>query len=183
MREPAGLSRIERLMVALGRRSRRPARVYLTGGACAVLLGWRETTLDVDLSILPDDDEVLRLLPVLKEELSLNVELAAPSQFLPPLPGWEERSLFIRQEGPLTFLHYDFYAQALAKIERGHAQDRGDVAAMLATGRVQPAQLRSLYAAVRDQLYRYPAVDPTALDSALEVALKEAKGGADQPPG
>jgi hypothetical protein len=51
----------------------------------------------------------------LKSELDLNVELASPADFIPPLPGWRERSRLIAREGALTFFHYDFYAQALAK--------------------------------------------------------------------
>jgi len=40
MRELADSSRIERFMRELGRAAREEARVYLTGGATAVLLGW-----------------------------------------------------------------------------------------------------------------------------------------------
>ena len=39
-------------------------------------------------------------------------------------------SPFIVKEGPLAFRHFDLYAQALAKIERGHAQDLVDVREM-----------------------------------------------------
>jgi hypothetical protein len=38
----------------------------------------------------------------------------------------------------VAFYHYDFYSQALAKIERGHSQDRVDVAAILARRLVEP---------------------------------------------
>ena len=56
----------------------------------------------------------------------MNVELASPDDFIPEVPGWQERSRFIQQEGKLTFFHYDFYAQALAKIERRHTIDEED---------------------------------------------------------
>jgi hypothetical protein len=55
-----------------------------------------------------------------------NIELAAPDDFIPPLPGWEEWSIFIARRGKIDFYHYDLYAQALAKIERGHARDLAD---------------------------------------------------------
>lgn len=119
MREPVTASRVTSFMRELAAASRAASRVYLTGGASAVLLGWRETTLDIDIKIVPEDDRVLRAIPELKKRLRLNVELASPGDFIPPLPGWEERSPFIRQEGSLFFHHYDFYAQCLAKIERG----------------------------------------------------------------
>jgi hypothetical protein len=70
--------------------------MYLTGGATAVLEGWRESTVDVDIRFEPDSDAALERIRDLKEELSLNVKLASPLDFLPPLPGWEERSRFRR---------------------------------------------------------------------------------------
>jgi hypothetical protein len=68
-------------MRALGRAARRPGRVYLTGGATAVLDGWRESTIDIDIKLVPDDDALLRAIPELKESLQVNVELAAPASF------------------------------------------------------------------------------------------------------
>lgn len=64
-------------------------------------------------------DRLFRALPQLKEELEINIELASPDPFIPELPGWQERSLFVAREGRLSFYHYDLFAQALAKIERG----------------------------------------------------------------
>jgi hypothetical protein len=171
MRRLAEVTRIRRLMEALGAAATGEARVYLTGGASAVLLGWRETTIDVDLTLGTDRDELLRALPRLKEELELNIELAAPSHFVPELPGWEERSPFIAREGRVSFHHYDFYAQALAKIERGHVQDRADVQSMLRSGLVQPQRLREFFGAIRSQLYRYPSIDPSAFAKSLEEVL------------
>jgi len=159
MRELTDASRLDRFMRELARAARGAANVYLTGGASAVLLGWRATTLDVDLKLVPESDELLRAIAKLKDELRLNVELAAPDQFLPPLPQWRERSVFIVRHDPLSFFHYDFYAQALAKLERGHAHDLVDVASMRAAGLVQDARLRDLLAAIQPQLYRFPAVD------------------------
>src|SRR5438093_8361404 len=127
MRKEVNAERVKRFMTALARGTKRPARVYLVGGATAVLLAWRESTIDIDLKIIPETDEILRSLPRLKEQLEINIELASPDDFIPPLPGWQERSRFIRQEGKLSFYHYDFYAQVLAKIERRHEIDLKDV--------------------------------------------------------
>lgn len=158
-------------MRSLGAAAPVDARVYFTGGVTAVLMGWRPTTIDVDLSIVPDRDEILRLLPALKNDLKLNIELASPAHFLPELPGWEERSLFIGREGRLSFYHYDFYAQALSKIERGHTQDRADVRSMLDAHLIEPARLREFFETITPLLYRYPAVDPGSLRRALDEAL------------
>ena len=155
-------------MKALAAAANTPSRVFLVGGATAVMLGWRTSTIDVDLKIIPETDELLRTLPSLKERLHLNIELAAPDDFIPEVPGWQERSQFIEQVGKLAFYHYDFYAQALAKIERGHDIDVLDVIQMLATGLVQRQQLLEMFSLIEDQIYRYPAVDKDSFRRAVE---------------
>jgi len=167
MRQLADSSRIERFMRELGRVARAEGRVYLTGGATAVLFGWRESTIDVDVKLIPDSDELLREIPRLKEDLDLNVELAAPSDFIPLPPGWEERSPLIRREGKLSFHHFDPVAQALSKAERGHAQDRLDVREMIDSGLVDPAEARAQFARIEPELYRFPAIDPDAFRAAV----------------
>ena len=132
------------------------------------MLGWRTSTIDIDLKIIPESDEILRSLPQLKERLQLNIELASPGDFIPELPGWQERSRFIQQEGKLAFYHYDFYAQALAKIERGHQIDSHDVHQLIASGLVDPKRLRELFFTIEDQLYRYPAIDGPTFRRAVE---------------
>lgn len=171
MRLETNAERIERFMEALGTRVDTPGRVYFTGGATAVLLGWRTSTLDLDLKLVPDSDAVLRAIPRLKEELSLNLELAAPDQFIPPLPGWEERSRFIRQVRRLSFFHYDFYAQTLAKLERRHVKDRLDVEQMLRLGLVEPGELKRFFGLIEPELYRYPAIDPAAFRREVERVM------------
>lgn len=171
MREVIDAERLREFMRALGREARDRCRVYLTGGATAVLIGWRPTTIDVDIKIVPETDSLLRAIPALKESLRMNVELACPGDFIPELPGWEDRSPYVASEGALAFHHYDLTSQALAKIERGHAQDRLDVDAMLARGLVTPAGLRERFAGIAPLLYRFPAVDPPSFRRALEDAL------------
>jgi hypothetical protein len=171
MRENADLNRIRQFMRALGEAAREPARVYLTGGATAVLHGWRETTLDVDVKLAPERDELLRALPDLKERLRLNVELAAPVDFIPVRRDWEDRSPFIAQEGRLSFHHFDYCAQALAKIERGHDQDAIDVANFLTTGLISGEELAAYFEAIAPELYRYPAIDPAAFRQRVERVL------------
>jgi hypothetical protein len=86
------------------------------------------------------------------------------------LPGWEERSIFIDSQGPLQFFHYDLYAQALAKIERGHAQDVKDVHEMFSRRLINRETLLRLFESIRPQLIRYPAIDVEA----FELKVKEA---------
>lgn len=171
MRRDVEADRLRAFLKALGEAARSEATVYLTGGATAVLNGWRSSTVDVDLKLEPDRDEILRAIPRLKEEFETNVELASPDGFLPELPGWRDRSPFVAREGLVTVRHYDLYSQTLAKVERGHARDLADVAAMLDRGLVLPARLRELHAAIEPLLYRFPAVDPPTFRAALEGAL------------
>lgn len=83
MRGIADAERIHRFMQALAAAAEAEGRVYLTGGATAVLIGWRPTTIDVDIKLVPEHDSLLRSIPRLKESLQINVELAAPDQFIP----------------------------------------------------------------------------------------------------
>lgn len=174
MRERVTEARLLRFMEALARGVERDGRVYLTGGACAVLLGWRTGTLDVDIKVFPEQEEVLRAVAALKESLNINIELASPDDFIPPLPGWQDRSRFIARHGKVSFHHYDFYAQALAKIERGHDIDRDDVRQMLAARLVEPRKLRELFGAIEPELYRYPAIGPQRFRRAVESVTQQA---------
>lgn len=173
MREVSNRVKIQRFMAAWGACARQEARVFFTGGATAVLMGWRETTIDVDLRFQPELDELFRALPALKEELHMNVELASPADFIPPLPGWEDRCQYIGHEGKTAFYHYDLYSQALAKIERGHTQDLEDVGAMLQRGLIERGRLGSLYQAIEPQLYRYPALNPEDFSRAVREIVEE----------
>jgi hypothetical protein len=169
IRPPVDSERLHELARRLGALAKIKTIVYLTGGASAVLEGWRASTVDADLRIEPDTDTLLRALPGLKESLGINIELASPPDFIPELPGWRERSLLVIEEGNVQVRHFDFYSQALAKIERGFQQDLEDVGNMLADGLVTTEKLRDLYDQIEPQLYRYPAIDPADFRRRLDA--------------
>ena len=177
MRRLVDAERLRRLMTALGKASRQEARVYLTGGSSAVLHHWRSSTIDVDMKIEPDRDEVLRAIPALKEELEINIELASPGDFIPELPGWRDRSPFIAREEKLSFHHYDFYAQALSKLERRHARDLEDVRQMYALKLIEADRLQTWFAAIEEQLYRYPAIDRKSFREAVQTMVVRLRSG------
>jgi hypothetical protein len=168
LRDAADADRIRRLARELGRIVSPGTRMYLTGGATAVLEGWRDSTVDIDVRFEPDSDAALNRVSELKEELALNVELASPLDFLPPLPGWEERSRFRFREGNLEVFDFDPYSQALSKLQRGFELDREDVDSMVRSGQVEPPRLRELFEAIEPELFRFPAVDPASLRGAVE---------------
>ncbi len=173
MRNLTDQEKISEFMRAFGRVARSEARVYFTGGVTAVMMKWRDMTVDIDISMRPELDELFRALPELKEKLQINIELASPADFIPPLPAWEERSRHIRHEGKVDFYHYDPYSQALSKIERGHEQDMSDVRAMLRDGLIEPTKLVSLFAEIEPKLYRYPAIDPKSFADAVRRFIED----------
>ena len=171
MREVADRERIEAFMVALARHATSDIDVFLVGGTSAVLVGWRSTTIDIDLVMRPESDDLLRAIPLLKERLHLNVELASPDLFIPVAPGWEQRSPIVSRIGHVTFRHFDFVAQALAKVERGHARDLADVHAMQAHALISTADVRAQFARMEPELYRFPAIDPPSFRRAVDAAF------------
>jgi hypothetical protein len=149
--------------------------VYFTGDATAVLIGWRSSTIDVDIKIVPEHDHIFRAIPPIKETLHINVELVCPADFIPVLPGWEDRSPFIASQGRLSFYHFDLHAQALAKVERSHTQDMADVEELVRRGLVEPARAWQYFQAIEPDLSRFPAVDVRSFRRAVGEVF-------DQPP-
>jgi Nucleotidyltransferase of unknown function (DUF6036) len=168
MRERADAERVRRLAAELGRTVPPGTKMYLTGGATAVLEGWRDSTVDIDVRFEPDSEAPLRRISELKEELAVNVELASPLDFLPELPGWRGRSRFRFREGNLEVFDFDLYSQALSKLERGFELDLEDVESMVQSGEIKPEKLLELYEAVESELFRFPAVDPAKLRISVE---------------
>ena len=111
--------------------------------------------------------EVYEAIPRLEQALDLNVEFASPAHFVPELPGWRDRSLYVGTWGKLVVYHYDPYGQALAKIERAHEQDRADVRRWIDSGLVDPDVLRQLFERAATDLVKYPAIDEVTLRARL----------------
>ena len=136
-----------------------------------MLLNWRPTTIDIDLAVEPESDQLLRELPALKDELQVNVERltgalhSGPARVARAQPVHHPRRI-------VDFHHYDFYSQALAKIERGHDRDTLDVAAMAARGLIDPGRLVEFHDQIAPDLFRYPAIDPPSFRRAVEHAVR-----------
>jgi len=173
MRSPATRERILELLRALGKQAKGPGTVYLVGGSSIVLLGaGRDSTIDVDLKLDPEPAGIFEAIAALKNTLDLNIELAAPDQFIPAVPGWKERSEFIDKIGDVEFHHYDLYSQALAKLERGHDRDRLDVENMIENDLVERNRLLELFGQIEDNLIRYPSIDAAKFRQVVEATSK-----------
>jgi hypothetical protein len=160
--------KIEQLMQALGREANGSGSIYFTGGASALLIGWRSSTVDIDIRLDPEPPGIFQAIARLKQELDINIELASPQDFLPPLPGWRDRSQFIGTQGKISFYHYDFTAQALAKLSRGYDRDISDVQAMYDQQLFSLAELRKGFEAIVPDLIRFPSLDSDVLRGKVE---------------
>ena len=163
-------------MRGIGRHATGPGTVYFTGGASAILEGWRLGTVDVDLKLEPEPPGVFQAIARLKNELRVNIELAAPDQFLPALKDWRAHSKFIERQGSVDFYHYDFRAQALSKLSRGRNRDLQDVGAMIDRALVTRQDIAEAFEEIRPQLIRFPGLDAELLASRVE-AIQEGRHG------
>lgn len=172
MRSETDRAKLEAFLEALGNRVWGGGRIYLAGGATALLYGWRAMTVDIDLKPDPEPPGLFEAIAILKDEflkdeLDVNVELASPDEFIPAVPGWGERSLFIARHGPIDFFHYDPYGQALSKLQRRHDRDLLDARFLLEKGMVRVDELRQMFVLIEPQLIRYPAIDPASFREAV----------------
>lgn len=172
MREAMTRERLVALMNELARTAPRRGhhRVYFVGGGTAVYLGWRRSSIDVDLC--SDQDVVFRGIQETKERLNINIEFARPEDFVPPLEGSVERHVFIETLGTVSFYHYDPCAQLLSKVVRGFQRDMEDAMNFVSAGMVDPARFRALVAGIPDAAYaRYPSLSRKGVEGAVDDFL------------
>jgi hypothetical protein len=172
MREEITRERLVMLMKELARTAPRGRsyKVYLVGGGTAVHLGWRRSSIDVDL--FSDQQDVFQDIQKIKERLNMNIEFARPEDFVPPLRGSPDRHVFVDALGPISFYHYDLYAQLLSKVVRGFQRDLEDAREFVRRGMVDPERFRSLVAAIPDTAYaKYPGLSRSGVDRAVELFL------------
>jgi hypothetical protein len=135
-------------------------------------IGWRSSTVDIDIRLDPEPPGIFQAIAKLKQELDINIELASPQDFLPPLPGWRDRSIFIAQQGGISFYHYDFTAQALSKLSRGYNRDLDDVRAMYEQKLFSLEKLLDCFNQIESELIRFPALDPDLLRNRIEQFIE-----------
>lgn len=167
MRENSNKIRIEKFIDEVGLFVKKPVNVYFTGGATAVMLGIRESTIDIDIKFDPDEIQMYEAIKYLKEKLNMNIELASPSDFIPALPSWKERSIFIVQKGSVRFFHYDLYSQVIAKVQRRWKQDLSDVAGFMRNN-VDKEKLLELFISIKPAFIKYPSIDAEELEKRLK---------------
>lgn len=144
----------------LGECYRRPGQVYLVGGSSLILVGGKESTLDIDLQFTvdpADHGDFIRCLRQVSRELNLAVEQASPEQFIPLPAGYQERSQFIGRYAALDVFHFDFYSLALSKLYRGNQKDFTDVLAMVRRQIISFVRLEGYYQEILPRLETFSA--------------------------
>lgn len=165
---------IQNFMKSIGRMLKKKAIFYLTGGSTAILYGFRDGTIDIDIA--GDMDELFSYLPKLKEDLHINIEMAKPTDFVPSLPGELNRHVMIGTFGKATFMHFDPYGQAFSKIVRGHATDLLDVKALVAKELVNAKTLCDWVKQLSDlEFSRYPRLTRSAVEAVVESFAKNSR--------
>ncbi len=173
MRRKVTVESLRRFMKEFATAVQGPGRVYLTGGATALLLGFRDQTIDIDVKLDPEPKGAFEAIATLKNKLDLNLELASPDDFIPAPADWRESSRLIDTIKGVEFRHYDFSMQVLAKLERGHTQDLDDARRFVREGHVTIAQLKRRFAEIEPGLLRYPAIDGQQFKAKVEAFLAE----------
>src|SRR5689334_1748510 len=116
MRTAADRDKLRDFLQKLSERITGPGTIYLVGGSSALALSLRDRTIDIDLKLDPEPPGAFQAIARLKDEIGVNIKLAWPAQFIPELPGWRDRSIYVTQLRDLTVKHYDFYSQVLSKV-------------------------------------------------------------------
>ncbi|MGB8343445.1 MAG: DUF6036 family nucleotidyltransferase, partial [Ktedonobacteraceae bacterium] len=96
------------------------------------------------------------------ERMQINIEFAAPGDFIPLPSQWEAHARFVGRYGLIDVFYFDFYSLALSKIERGNTRDIADVKLLIQQGIITLDELDKAYQEVLAQLGkgRYPRVTP-----------------------
>jgi hypothetical protein len=156
MRQHVGQREIEQFLIEVGR-TRRPGRLYLTGGAALVHRGIRlGQTLDIDIQITIDPANLTTEIAQLKHKLNMNIEFASPGDFMPLPTQWEVRSHFIKRYNQVDAFYFDWYSIALSKMQRANQRDILDVQSLVRQGYVKVTELDQLCQDVLNKIGHSP---------------------------
>ena len=181
MRPRADQRRLRRFLDALGRRLRKPVRLYLVGGIVLIDLGLRGTTLDIDYVADADDPDALgdleQAVRALKEELDVNVEPASPADFLPIPRSVLGRSRYVGRYGRVDVYYYHLPSVVIAKAARGFEQDLADVERLVRAGEVTWSDVEATWAEVRTSPTGWLRYEPADVEQRLNVLKQRLEAG------
>lgn len=93
-------------------------------------------------------------LPKLKDDLRMNLDVASPANFIPELPAWRDRSLFIARHGRIDFHHTISTARRSPGFFAITSAMERELLGMLDARLNEPARLRELSESIKPQLIR-----------------------------
>jgi hypothetical protein len=173
VRPPVDRSRLRAFLEALGRTTRRAARLYLVGGAVVIDLGLREATLDIDFVADADDPRALedleRAIRRLKDELDINVEPASPADFLPIPSTVLARSRYVGRFGSLSVYYYDLPSLVIAKAARALERDLDDAERLIRAGQVEWGDVEATWNEVRASPLGWLRYEPQEIEQRLAL--------------
>lgn len=177
MRHDATKADIEKFLKALGKAVRKPGRLYLAGGAALVHMGLRPgSTLDIDVVIeTTDEDEMVKVIRRLVEQMQLNIEFSSPGDFIPLPSQTMAQTRYIGRYGLVDVFYFDFYSLALSKISRGSDRDLIDVKLLVQQKVISLEGLDAAYNEVLPRVGKRPYInlDPQKFAERYAVARQQ----------
>jgi hypothetical protein len=177
MRNNATKADIEKFLNALGKVFRKPGRLYLAGGAALVHMGLRPgSTLDIDVVIeTTAEDEMVKAIRQLVEQMQLNIEFSSPGDFIPLPSQWMAHAKYIGRYGSLDVFYFDFYSLALSKISRGSDRDLVDVKLLVQQKVITMEELDAAYQEVLPRMGKRPYInlDPQKFADRYTIVRQE----------
>jgi len=177
MRHDATKADIEKFLKGLGKAVREPGRLYLAGGAALVHMGLRSgSTLDIDVVIeTTDEDEMVKVIRGLVEQMQLNIEFSSPGDFIPLPSQWMAQARYIGRYGSVDVFYFDFYSLALSKISRGSDRDLIDVKLLVQQKVISLEGLDAAYNEVLPRMGKRPYInlDPQKFAERYTVARQQ----------
>ena len=167
----ADRAHIERLLEAPGRRVRNPHTVHLVDGTSAVLVGWRDSTRDIDVRPEPDSDQLLEALSELKDQLDVNIELASPLDYLPDLPGWPDRSPYQGRYGQIDVRTSTSACRRWRSSSGASIRTWSTSEPRSTRGLASADELESGWRQMQDRLFRFPSVNAEGVGRRLRDVL------------
>ncbi len=132
----------------------------------------RQSTADIDYAAIAEDpraaDELEQAIRSLKNDLDVNVEPAAPHDFL-PVPAWaRERGRFVGQYGPVAVYYYHLPSGVLAKVARGYEQDLDDAEKLIGAAGVTWQEIEQTWREMRASPRGWLRYEPDEVERRLE---------------
>jgi len=138
----------------------------------------RQSTSDIDYTAITEDeqaaDELEQAVRSLKNDLDVNVEPAAPHDFL-PVPAWaRERGRFVGQYGPVAVYYYHLPSLVLAKVARGYEQDLDDAEKLIRAAGVTWQEIEQTWREMRASPRGWLRYEPEEVERRLEQLRRRA---------